>query len=165
MADQYHKNSVAMASSTATHQQDAGRLNNRAFLRGTKILIVEDFELNRNLFKTFLLHFATDVDTAENGLHALQLIERNQTENPSSPYDAIIMDIHMPVMNGYEATTRLRAIEEYSLLPIIGLSATMMDNETKDCLKYGMNDFVRKPVDVDELLTVLAKWISRGQPE
>ena len=130
-------------------------------LCGAKILIAEDFESNRDLLKAILGYFAMEVDVVENGSQTLDIVERKRIEQPDCPYDAILMDIHMPVLDGMEAARRIRSKRCYEGLPIIGMSAAVVDYGLKECLACGMNDFVGKPIDIDELLIVLDRWIDR----
>ena len=137
-------------------------------LAGAHILVVEDNDINRE-FATELLHSeGMAVDEAVNGQEALDKVQGNN-------YDAVLMDIQMPVMDGLESTRRIRALgdvpggERFGALPIIAMTALAMAQDTQASHDAGMNDHITKPIAPDRLMTVLAKWIqlpsrSRGQP-
>ena len=96
-------------------------------------------------------------DTAENGKIAVEMLK----EKGPSYYDAILMDIQMPVMNGYESTERIRALDGayYKSLPIIAMSANAYDEDVKDCLEAGMNAHIAKPFNPDDLIRLLNKHL------
>lgn len=114
-----------------------------------KILIVEDNVLNQSLLKEVLKILDMDYDIACNGKEALILFNNNI-------YDCILMDCHMPVMDGYECTTHIRKQDDS--VPIIGVSADII-NGKQNCLNCGMNDFMGKPIDINELGILLEKYI------
>ncbi|WBA44164.1 PAS domain S-box protein [Hymenobacter canadensis] len=120
-------------------------------LRGKKILLVEDNEYNRLMAKTFLLNAHMKVTEAENGQVALDCVARNS-------FDLILMDMQMPVMDGFEATRRLR--HDLGLtLPIIALTASAVSGEKERCLAAGMDDYLTKPFYENELLQLLCDWL------
>jgi CheY-like chemotaxis protein len=92
------------------------------------------------------------VDVAGNGQEALDLLEEKS-------FDGILMDCQMPVMDGYEATQKIRAKEQFKDLPIIALTANVMLADREKALSAGMNDIVEKPIVLDQLLKVLSQWI------
>jgi CheY-like chemotaxis protein len=127
-------------------------------LHGARLLLVEDNDINRE-FATELLHrMNTVVDCAENGQEALALVQARH-------YDAVLMDIHMPVMDGLEASRRIRALgkqaggERFRTLPIIAMTALAMGDEQQS-LAAGMNDHITKPVSPERLQAALARWLS-----
>ena len=124
-------------------------------LRNHHVLIAEDNRINQQVVKEFLQLSGVTVDLANDGQEALQLLERNV-------YDAVLMDVHMPVMGGVEATEHIRGQERYAGLPIIALTAGVTQEERERCKASGMNDFVAKPVNPEELIGVLCYWIMRG---
>ena len=89
---------------------------------------------------------------ANNGREAVEAVKHTH-------YDAVLMDIQMPVMGGYEATQVIRADEKFSLLPIIAMTAHAMQGAKEDCLEAGMNDYVSKPIDPSHLFSVIKKWV------
>ncbi|WP_345073427.1 PAS domain S-box protein [Hymenobacter fastidiosus] len=123
----------------------------REKLRGKRILLVEDNEYNRMLAKSFLQHAHMEVTEAENGAVAVALAR-------SQEFDLILMDVQMPVLNGYEATAQLR--EELALrTPIIALTANAIRGDDQKCLAAGMNDYLAKPFHEDELLKLVHDWL------
>jgi len=119
-----------------------------------RILIVEDNEINREVVVLLLEPLQMQIDTAENGAEALEMIQKNH-------YDLVLMDHWMPVMNGVEATVELRKMEGeyYQKLPVLALTADAM-KESKDMfLASGMNDFVAKPIEMKEICAKLKLWL------
>jgi two-component system sensor histidine kinase/response regulator len=123
-----------------------------ASLFGAHLLLVEDHKLNQELAREILESVAVRVDVAENGQQALEMLA--QTD-----YDGVLMDCQMPVMDGYQATTLLRQNPRFANLPVIAMTANAMVGDKEKCLGVGMNDFVAKPLDIDELYCTLARWI------
>jgi len=119
-----------------------------------KILLVEDNVLNQRIVLFSLKKLNHEVTIANNGLEAL---EKFRQEN----YDVVLMDIMMPIMDGLEATTKIR--EEEDLMqtrkrtPIIALTANTMDNDRTKCLSYGMDEFMSKPFDIEKLKHIFNK--------
>ncbi|MCP4271654.1 MAG: response regulator, partial [Gammaproteobacteria bacterium] len=93
---------------------------------------------------------------ANNGQEALDVLSKE-------PVDGILMDCQMPVMDGYEATRRIREQEEFKGLPIIALTGNAMESERQKVLGIGMNDFITKPIQFDTLFATLTKWVSPNQ--
>ena len=121
-------------------------------LHGACLLLVEDHKLNQELAREILESVHIRVDLAENGLQALAMLGKNR-------YDGVLMDCQMPVMDGYQATAELRRNPDFALLPVIAMTANAMVGDREKCLAVGMNDFVAKPLDIDELFATLARWI------
>lgn len=117
------------------------------------LLLVEDNKINQLVAGKFLQKFGYQYDIAENGAQAL---ERIQTK----AYDAILMDCQMPVLDGFEATKRIRLLEQSSQrhVPIIGLTANALEGDREKCLACGMDDFTTKPIKIDELEAKLKQW-------
>jgi PAS domain S-box-containing protein len=127
----------------------------RYALRGKRVLLVEDNSFNRMLAGVFLNNLSLDVTEAANGEIAVALAETH-------PFDLILMDVQMPVMNGYEATAILR--QELGLtVPIIALTANAINGEREKCLAVGMNDYLTKPFQESALIRIVQDWVL-GQP-
>ncbi|MEN9897620.1 MAG: hypothetical protein RLZZ66_1269 [Pseudomonadota bacterium] len=118
------------------------------------VLVAEDDQNNQEVIKRMLKFAGIKFDLVDNGLKALQALEK-------STYDAILMDIHMPSMNGIEATKAIRKQEKYQQLPIIALSADIYIKEKEIYLESGMNDFVEKPINSEELFESLFRHIKK----
>ena len=123
-------------------------------IRGAHILLVEDNELNTQVAQEFLVKGGLRVSIARNGEEALQQTQENT-------FDAVLMDLHMPVMDGYEATRRIRALSHGSGagIPIIAMTAAAMSQDREASAAAGMNGHIAKPVDPRELAEVLTRWI------
>ncbi len=129
-----------------------------AEMRGARILLVEDNEVNQQV-ATELLELAQMVVTvAENGKDAIDKVKQ-------APFDAVLMDIQMPVMDGYTATREMRQDPKLIELPIIAMTANAMTSDRDKCLAAGMNDHVSKPIDPKEMYRTLAQWIEPGERE
>jgi len=123
-------------------------------LKGMKILLVEDNELNMEIAQFMLEDMGASVDTAENGQIAVDMVSQGSVK-----YDLVIMDLMMPVMDGYEATKAIRNLQDKNLanIPIIAMSANAFEEDRKKVLDAGMNGFVAKPVDTDLLIAAINK--------
>ena len=124
-------------------------------MRGARILLVEDNEINQEVAMGQLEDAEAFVDLAENGEVALHMIRDNE-------YDAVLMDMQMPVMDGIEATRVIRSNPRFRTLPIIAMTANAMASDRISCLEAGMNDHIAKPIDPDQLFGVLLRWIRRA---
>jgi CheY-like chemotaxis protein len=98
------------------------------------------------------------VDVANNGAEAVAQVARHA-------YDGVLMDCQMPVMDGFEATRRIRADTRFASLPILAMTANAMSGDREQCLAAGMNDHIAKPIDVDQLFTALARWVHPAAPQ
>jgi two-component system sensor histidine kinase/response regulator len=123
-----------------------------AVIKGASILLVEDNELNQEVANGLLLDAGFLIDIAEDGEQAIRMI----TEKA---YDAVLMDMQMPVMDGITATIELRKQPKFANLPIIAMTANVMEQDRKRCDEAGMSDFVAKPIDPDQLFSILLRWI------
>ncbi len=121
-------------------------------LNDIKILVVEDNTFNQKIIKEILTRYGVSVVLADNGLEALEALAETS-------FDIVLMDLHMPDMNGYEATIELRKNPRHVQLPVIAFSASVTDEDRKRCIDAGMNDFAGKPINTKELLTTLERWI------
>ena len=126
--------------------------------RGTRVLLVEDNEINQEVAIGLLEDAAIQVDLAENGEIAVRMAQENN-------YDAVLMDMQMPVMDGIEATRAIRSHPHLQDLPIIAMTANAMAVDRDKCLNAGMNDHIGKPIDPDELFSVLLRWAGRRTVE
>ena len=124
---------------------------------GKRLLLAEDNELNREIALEILGEYGFDIDTAENGLEAF---EKMSASRPGE-YDLVLMDIQMPIMDGYEATRRIRLLDkpEQSKVPIIAMTANAFDEDRKAALECGMNGFISKPLNMNELIHVLNRML------
>ena len=124
-----------------------------ADFRGRHILLVEDNELNREIAMTILHEYGFLVDIAENGAVA---VEKVRTSDPGR-YDLVLMDVQMPVMDGYTATRRIRALKDpaRAAVPIVAMTANVFEEERKQAFDCGMNGFLSKPIVVEELIDAL----------
>ena len=128
-------------------------------LKGKRLLLVEDIDLNREIADAILTESGFVVESAENGQIAVDTVRNSQP----GYYDLILMDIQMPVMNGYDAARAIRALDDPSLagIPIVAMTANAFDEDRKAALDSGMNAHVAKPIDVEELIDVLQKLLSK----
>ena len=126
-------------------------------LRGMRVLLVEDNEINQMIASELLSSKGVVVGTANNGLEALKALEQ-------SAYDLVLMDIQMPEMDGLEATARIRANPGCRSLPIIALTAHAMPHDRATSLNSGMNEHLTKPIDPDLLYSTLMRWGKRDTP-
>ena len=126
-------------------------------IHGARILLVEDNELNQQVAQEFLAKGGLDVTLANNGREAIDLVQ-------SASFDAVLMDLHMPVMDGFEATRQIRALPIGAGLPIIAMTAAAMVQDREASAAAGMNDHIAKPIDPQELANMLVRWI-RPRPE
>ena len=123
--------------------------------RGKCILLVEDNELNSEIAAEILNEYGFLVDTAENGAEAVEKVKNSKPGN----YDLVLMDVQMPVMNGYEATKQIRALDNPALagITILAMTANAFDEDKKKALECGMDGFLSKPIVIEELISILQK--------
>jgi two-component system, sensor histidine kinase and response regulator len=119
--------------------------------RGTRVLLVEDNEINQEVAIGQLEDAEIAVDLAENGEIAVRMVQNKD-------YDLVLMDMQMPVMDGIEATRVIRADPRFNSLPIIAMTANAMAADRDRCLEAGMNDHIAKPIDPEQLFRVLLRW-------
>jgi signal transduction histidine kinase/CheY-like chemotaxis protein/HPt (histidine-containing phosphotransfer) domain-containing protein len=131
---------------------EAGSALELSRLRGARVLLVEDNELNREVALGLLSDANLNIDVAENGQVAVQMTAK-------AKYDAVLMDMQMPVMDGIAATRAIRSNPQLRTLPIIAMTANVMAHDIEQCTEAGMNDHVAKPIDPDALFAALLRWI------
>jgi CheY-like chemotaxis protein len=155
-----------------------GNLEKTDNFEGARMLLEEDVEINREILISLLEPSSLVIDCAENGAQAVTFF----TENPEK-YDLIFMDVQMPEMDGYEATRRIRAFEEERRkasapelpgespgggagrpegIPIIAMTANVFREDIEKCLAAGMNAHIGKPLDMDEVITVLRTYLTKS---
>jgi PAS domain S-box-containing protein len=122
-------------------------------LRGAHVLVVEDNAVNQDVARELLEGYGIRVTLAGDGREALELLD-------SQRFDGVLMDCQMPVMDGYEATRRIRANPATQALPVIAMTANVMSGDRERVLEVGMNDHIGKPLDVAVMLTTMARWIA-----
>lgn len=127
--------------------------------KGNRILIAEDNQINAEIITEILNIFGIDVDYAENGKIAVDMVR----ENPENHYDMVLMDIQMPVMNGYEACRQIRMMrgDYYSELPIVAITANAFSEDILEATNAGMNAHLSKPIDIESLKAALEKWLKK----
>ncbi|MDR2187070.1 MAG: PAS domain S-box protein [Azonexus sp.] len=128
-------------------------------VRGARILLVEDNLLNQEVAYTILSDEGFRVDIAHNGKEAIAMLDKK------AAYDLVLMDMQMPVMDGLAATRALRRDRRFDRLPIIAMTANAMEADRKRCLEAGMNDYVAKPINPEELWAALRRWIRHRADE
>ncbi|RYF76870.1 MAG: response regulator, partial [Comamonadaceae bacterium] len=136
-----------------TESKALGQQDHREQLRGARVLLVEDNDLNQELALELLRQAGIQTALANNGQEALDIL----TGDPH--FDGVLMDCQMPVMDGYVATRRLRAMPQFQDLPIIAMTANAMAGDREKVLSAGMVDHIAKPLRVDDMFACMARWI------
>ena len=138
-------------------QSDEGSVWTKADYSGKRLLLVEDNELNREIAEVILGEAGFMIESAPDGTDAVAMLERSE----EGYYDAVLMDVQMPVMNGYEATKAIRAMQrrDVKTLPIIAMTANAMEDDKEAALKSGMNAHIAKPLDIELLMNVLHQFL------
>ncbi|MCP4116138.1 MAG: response regulator [Desulfobacteraceae bacterium] len=152
VADPLERKDITAAGTTTQKIEGLDRI------RGARILLVEDNELNRQVAMELLENAGFWVFVATNGEEALQMVAE-------STFDTVLMDVNMPVMDGFTATGVIRHTFDADALPIIAMTAHAISGYREKCLDSGMDDYVTKPIDPKELFSTLAKWIKPGERE
>ncbi len=127
-------------------------------ISGAEILLVEDNEINQQIAQELLQLANVNVVTAQNGLQAVELINNRE-------FDGVLMDLQMPVMDGYEATKNIRKDARFDGLPILAMTANAMLGDKENCIEVGMQDHISKPVEPHDLYNKLARWIKPTNPQ
>ncbi len=127
-----------------------------ALLSGRRVLVAEDNLINQKVVREFLNLSGIIVEIADNGKEALELLQK-------SPFDAVLMDIHMPEMDGFEATRLIRSQARFAELPVIALTAGVTKEEQDKCMASGMNGFVAKPINPKQLVSTLRQLLAPAE--
>ncbi len=149
---------AALLAANRPAEQESGAPSwTEADFTGKRILLVEDNELNREIAQAILEETGFTVETAPDGTDAVAMVRRSEEHY----YDAVLMDVQMPVMDGYEATRAIRALHRQDVrsLPIIAMTANAMEEDKETALKSGMNAHVSKPLDIALFLSILGKYL------
>jgi len=149
---------VALPFSTLDLSPPTAQYNdsNKCTSRTFNILLVEDNKVNQLVAQTLLESLGYTIHIAVNGQEALEHLETNHK------HDLVLMDCQMPVMDGYKATQRIRASTEVlnSSIPIIAMTANAMKGDKEKCIQSGMDDYLSKPIDPNELAAMLKRWLN-----
>ena len=127
-------------------------------LAGARVLLVEDQPMNQELACDLLTRAGLSVVTANDGQEALALLESQ------GPFDGVLMDCQMPVLDGYETTERIRRQPRWEHLPIIAMTASAMASDRERVLACGMNDHITKPLELPQMFAIMARWITPSRP-
>jgi len=142
----------------AATSDDAGTDTDQAETRPLNLLLVEDNQVNQVVASSMLRKLGHKVTLAENGKRALEALK-------SGTFDIVLMDCQMPVMDGYEATRKIRENPEWHSLPVIAVTANVMQGDRDDCLESGMNDYITKPYNRADLKSIIDRWAPPGPQE
>ncbi|MEI6206498.1 MAG: response regulator [Desulfuromonadales bacterium] len=137
---------------TRRHEREANYQDAARQVKGACLLLVEDNAVNQELALEILQNAGLSVDIANNGAEALEKVAQ-------TTYDGILMDCQMPMMDGFEATRRIRQDERFADLPILAMTANAMAGDKEKCIEAGMNDHITKPLDMAQLFITMAEWI------
>ena len=127
-------------------------------LRGARLLLVEDNELNQELAVALLQNAGIEAVIANHGQEALDILQREDA------FDGVLMDCQMPVMDGYTAAKQIRLNPAWAGLPIIAMTANAMVDEREKVLALGMNDYIAKPLNVEAMFATIARWVTPSRP-
>jgi len=144
-----HGNPEEITARSSQNESDREALKS---IQNARILLVEDNEINQQIAQEILENEGFIIDIAQDGKQGVEAVEKNS-------YDLVLMDIQMPVMDGYEATRAIRKKQKFKDLPILAMSASAMTHDQDEARAAGMNDHVAKPINVDTLMKTLLKWV------
>ena len=125
---------------------------NRKAVQGLHLLLAEDNLINQKVAVEILSTAGITLDIANNGRESVEMVRKKK-------YDAILMDVQMPEMDGIEATRMIRSETKNMMIPIIAMTANAMKGDREKCLEAGMNDYISKPIDTEQLFSVLKRWV------
>jgi CheY-like chemotaxis protein len=149
---------------TPQPQQSLPGFDLQMFAEAPYILFVEDNEMNQLVLQELAKLFQIEGEAAWHGEDCLEILKESANNPAARPFSLVIMDCMMPKMDGYEATRRIRAGEagdHYQSIPIIAMTANAMSGDEERCLAAGMNDYLMKPIEIDDLSAVLKKWLPK----
>lgn len=125
----------------------------------TRILLVEDNDINQELAYNFLIQIVKEVDIANNGEEALDILDSKE----EGYYKLVLMDIHMPILDGNNATIRIKEQDKYKDLPVVAMTANILKKDLEYSMKCGMCDYVTKPFEVQELFDKVKYWVNKNE--
>ncbi|WED20541.1 transporter substrate-binding domain-containing protein [Vibrio sp. JC009] len=141
--------------SSSDSPADAWRIEKIKSIQGARVLVAEDNRINQQVAQEILTQAGLAVTVVGDGREVLAILDKNQ-------FDAILMDIQMPELDGIEATQAIRENTKYADLPIIAMTANAMPEDRARCIEAGMNDHIAKPIDPGRLIQTLSKWVTPG---
>lgn len=146
-----------LAANNLVDKEDVAAEWTTADFGGKRILLVEDIELNREIAEVILEQTGFVVESAPDGTDAVEMVIKSEEYY----YDAVLMDVQMPIMDGYEATRTIRALprNDVKTLPIIAMTANALEEDKEAALKNGMNAHIAKPIDMDIFIKVLGQFL------
>ncbi len=146
-----------LAANNMLDREDEAAIWTLADFSGKRILLVEDIELNREIAEVILTEAGFTVESAPDGTDAVAMVKASEEYY----YDAVLMDVQMPIMNGYEATRTIRSLprKDVRTLPIIAMTANALEEDKEAALKNGMNAHLAKPIDVEMFIKVLGQFV------
>jgi CheY-like chemotaxis protein len=153
------------SSKNGTQAADSAKVDASRSLEGYRVLLVEDNDVNVLVARSLMKKMGLKITLAENGQIAIDKIEAAHKDGLRPPFDIVLMDLQMPVLDGYEATKKLRAKEEYADLVIVAMTAHAINEEKEHCLAVGMNDHLTKPIEVSKLKTTLEHHLLDNKPQ
>ncbi len=151
---------LGAASANIPEEKSSGSPPPEADLHGALVLLVEDDEINQHVAMGILNDLGIQTEIACNGREAVTAVRQKKYK-----YDAILMDVQMPKMDGLEATRTIRRDPDYRKLPIIAMTAHAMKGDREKCIEAGMDDYIAKPIEPDRLYSVLSQWIELKPPQ
>lgn len=148
----------------AEQTQGLGNAPKSHALKAVRILLVEDYPINQQIAVELLESSGAGVTVAQDGQEAVDILFRERSKGDASPFDVVLMDVQMPVLDGRDATRHIRADARFAQLPIIGLTAHALPEERQQCIAAGMNDLVTKPIDPLALISTVQRWVRQRSP-
>ena len=150
--------SALLAANNLIEKEDKPDVWNLADFSGKRVLLVEDIELNREIAEVILEEAGFEVESAPDGTDAVEMVSKSE----ENYYDVVLMDVQMPVMNGYEATRTIRDLprNDVKSLPIIAMTANALEEDKEAALKNGMNAHIAKPLDIGIFMDVLGQFLN-----
>lgn len=152
------KAALVVANSLGDKEEENAAAWSLVDFEGKRVLLVEDIELNREIAEVILEEAGFEVESAPDGTDAVAMVKQSE----ENYYDVILMDVQMPIMNGYEATRAIRnlARKDVRTMPIIAMTANALEEDKEAALKNGMNAHLSKPIDMEIFMEVLSKFVN-----